>query len=281
MGTLSLMYRLHDSVFFRDESILFLGGSVRDATKLMSTILLAVPFIFSAGIADAQGPLDLPVGEMTAAQMVSGDGATFRFVAETSGLLTILIHGEEIDLFIEVSDAVGQLVEDGRVDFDLFGNAGTEHFSRALRRPGEYLIRVGSFMSELGEFTIGASWLPAAAIEVPPDPDGAPDTATALVPGTPIQDTLDPSTGDGSDWYFVEATADIVLTVITEGEDDVFLEAYDADDFSNYMDRSDQDLQGSGGNESVTVRLRAGERAYFKVVPFSGSVGYSIRAGVM
>ncbi len=254
---------------------------MRHATKLMSTILLAVPFILSAGIAEAQGPRDLPLGEMTAAQVISGDGATFRFVAETSGLLTVIIHGEDIDLFIEVSDAVGQLVEDGRVDFDLFGNTGTEHFSRALRRPGEYQVRVGSFMSELGEFTIGASWLPVAVIEVPPDADGTPDTATALLPGTPIEDRLDPSTGDGSDWYFVEAATDVVLTVITEGEDDVFLEVYNADDFSSYMDRSDQDLQGSGGNESVTVRLRAGERAYFKVVPFSGSVSYSIRAGVM
>ena len=136
-------------------------------------------------------------------------------------------------------------------------------------------------MEELGEFSIGATWLPVVAIEVPPDPDGSPDTATMLVPGTPLEDTLDDAVGDAVDWYIVEATADIVVTVITEGEDDVFLEAYVDGDFSSYTDRSDQDLQGSGGNESVTVRLRTDEKAYFKVMPFSGSVRYSIRAGVM
>ena len=88
----------------------------------------------------------------------------------------------------------GLLVEEGRVDLDLFGNAGAEHFSRALRRPGEYRVRVGSFMEELGEFSIGATWLPVVAIEVPPDPDGSPDTATMLVPGTPLEDTLGSTT---------------------------------------------------------------------------------------
>ena len=163
---------------------------------------------------------------------------------------------------------------------DLFGNAGAEHFSRALRRPGEYRVRVGSFMEELGEFSIGATWLPVVAIEVPPDPDGSPDTATMLVPGTPLEDTLDDAVGDAVDWYIVEATADIVVTVITEGEDDVFLEAYVDGDFSSYTDRSDQDLQGSGGNESVTVRLRTDEKAYFKVMPFSGSVWWAWRQGL-
>ncbi len=254
---------------------------MRNAAKLLSVGLVSVPILLSAGLAGAQDHRDLPLGEMTAAQLVTGDGATFRFIAETSGLLTVMIHGDDIDLFIEVTDAIGLLVEEGRVDLDLFGNAGAEHFSRALRRPGEYRVRVGSFMEELGEFSIGATWLPVVAIEVPPDPDGSPDTATMLVPGTPLEDTLDDAVGDAVDWYIVEATADIVVTVITEGEDDVFLEAYVDGDFSSYTDRSDQDLQGSGGNESVTVRLRTDEKAYFKVMPFSGSVRYSIRAGVM
>lgn len=253
---------------------------MRNALKMVSMALVSVPIVL-VGFASAQDVSDLPLGEMTSAQLAAGDGTTFRFVAETSGLLTVMVHAEDIDLFVEISDAIGQPVEDGRADLDVFGNTGTEHLSRPLRRPGEYQVRVGSFMEEVGEFTIGASWLPVAAIEVAPDPDGSPDGATELVPGTPVDGALDSGSGDAADWYVVEATADIVLTVITEGPDDVFLEAYNEGEFNSYADRSDQDLQGSGGNESVTVRLRAGEKAYFKVMPFSGSVQYSIRAGVM
>lgn len=224
----------------------------------------------------AAGPL--PMGEMTAGT-VGDEPAVYSFSAATAGLLSIMVKGD-VDLVIEVTDAIGQQIEDGRADSDLFGDSGTERLALLLRRPGEYRVRVRTFMGS-GDFQVGATWLAVPAIEVAADPDGSPASAQPLVPGTPVDGSVDESAGDSIDWYVVEATADAVVTIISEGEDDVYLEVFADGEFDSYLDRSDQDLQEMRGNESVTVRLRAGEKVFLKVGAIGREASYRLRVGMM
>ena len=249
--------------------------------RTLLSVVLSTTILSVAGVATPLAQSDLPMGEMAPAHVAGGEAATFRFVAPSGGHLALMALAESIDISITVNDEFGQAVEEGHADRDLFGNPGTERLSILIRRAGEYTVEVASFGGDGGDFEIGAAWLPVPGIELPPDPDGSPNDAMTLTPGTPHEDSLDTATGDTADWYVLEATADIVVTVITEGEDDVYLEAYADSDFGDYVHRSDQDLQGNSGSESVTMHLKAGEKAFFKVGHWSGSASYRLRAGVM
>jgi hypothetical protein len=82
-----------------------------------------------------------------------------------------------------------------------------------------------------------------------------------------MQDSLDAQSGDYWDWFVVTVERAGTLTVVTRApEGDIALEAYHPGEFQRPVERSDQDLQETGGNEALTLVVAAGEKLYFRVV---------------
>ncbi len=75
------------------------------------------------------------------------------------------------------------------------------------------------------------------------------------------------------------------MTVLTDApEGDLVLESFAESDFGQPTDRSDQDMGGVSGNESLTIPNPTGGTVYLRVSNLrtsGGAVPYTIRAGVM
>ena len=217
----------------------------------------------------------------------AGDGApaVFIFNAETPGVLTVVVRGNgDTDLQVSIADTVGQALPDGHADQDLGGDAGAEQAAVVIRAAGEYQVRVSTWFGS-GMFDLVAGWISYPALGGPADPDGMPTAAATLVPGTPIDDSIDPPSGDAWDWFKVTADGGGVITVITEApEGDLALEAFEDGGFAEAINRSDQDMQGVAGNESITIQAAAGQTYYFRVSQVFSSgdaIAYRIRVGIM
>lgn len=218
----------------------------------------------------------LPVGSTSSGTLGDGGATTkYRYTAASAGVLTVAISGTE-DLSLAVTDEDGQALPDGTADRDLSGDRGAEVLSVILPHRGAYLVEVRSVGGEeASRFTIGASWVAMPGFERPPDADGRPSLGRALTIGAAHTDELNPSAGDLWDWYRITSADAVTLAIVTRMEEgtegDLVLEAYVGTDYSEPTTRSDQDLQGHTGNESVTVNLKAGETVYFKVRSLSDS----------
>lgn len=216
----------------------------------------------------AQGPL--PLGRVQAGRATSEAPAEYRLDADSPGLLTVAVHGDG-DLVLELFDADGQSVPDGRSDRDLNGNPGLELVTVTLGEAGAYKVRVS--MSGWGggssSFQVGGSWLPFQAFARPVDPDGRPSRARALRIGEPIEDSINGAEGDLADWYVMtpgSAGTLVAATRAVEGDEgDLALEAFLDGRFDTPVARSDQDLQGSASAESVSVNVKAGQTVHIKV----------------
>ena len=212
----------------------------------------------------------------------SDQDAVFQFRAASAGVLTVVVRATgEGDLSLVVGDEDGQMLPDGHSDQDLSGNAGAEQVTVTIPRAGVYSARVRTWSGTV-PFQIGASWLSFPALETPADPDGAPSRATVLTTGQQnVQDALDASTGDHWDWFVITADRAGTLTVVTRAaEGDLALEAYEPGSYLSPSERSDQDLQESGGNEALTLTVAAGQKLYFKVVEIGGGTALSYRLQV-
>lgn len=244
------------------------------------TVLLGSLLTASAG---AQTVAPLPVGEIQSMNVFSNMPTVLSFEAGSAGFLTVVVRGGDVDLSITVTDDLGQQLPDGRADQDLGGSAGSEQLTVAIPRAGTYRAQIGALFGGGGMFQVGGAWLAYPAGEQAVDADGRPDAARMLMPGQPVMDTLNPSGGDTWDWYSVTAAPGAVVTVLVEAPNgDFVLESYAGSNFNEPMDRSDQDMNGVAGNESVTVRPE-GNTIYLKVTsyPTSGSLPYTIRMGVL
>jgi len=210
--------------------------------------------------------------------------ALHTFEAGAAGVLTVVVRSlDETDLFLLVTDSDGQLLPNGRSDQDLGEDAGAEQFAVTLPRAGKYQVRVETFGGSEGAFRIGVSWLPFPDLAVPADPDGSPSSANRIRVGQGTRDdSIDGASGDYWDWFVLKVEKGGTLTVATRAEEgDLILEAFGSDDFSEALERSDQDLQGNGGNEALTLVVEPGEEFFFKVSAFSegGSVPYRLQVG--
>ena len=238
------------------------------------------------GTADAWSQQQLPLGSVITTMTGGNDNpAVFAFNAETAGVLTVVVRGQgDADLLLDVTDSVGQQLPEGHSDQDLSGDSGAEQVVVTIPMAGDYRIEVGAWGAG-GPFDIAAGWISYPALVREPDPDGLPTDATELVPGTPIDDQIDPPSGDLWDWYKITATSAVWITVLTEApEGDLVIELYVDGEFGDYENRSDQDLGGVTGNESMTVQAQAGQTYYFKIAPAFESgqaIPYRIRVGMM
>ncbi len=238
----------------------------------------------------------VPLGAQSAGKLITGqilqgsvgfEGSTeYTFDANDPGILTVVARSTDgSDLVLVVTDHAGQPLPDGRSDQDLGGDAGAEQFAVTIPRPGPYRIIVESFSGGQASFKVGVSWIPFPDVEQAPDPDGDPSSAISLLMEQgPRQDTIDGSAGDFWDWYVFRAPADGTLTVATQNEEgDLVLEAFERGMFTEPLTRSDQDLQGSGGNEAVTLVVREGQEFFFKVSAWSEGayIPYQIQVGLI
>jgi len=227
---------------------------------------------------------DLISGTIVEGSTGSKDHAAFAFEAESAGVLTIVVRSvDETDLLLLVTDADGQPLPNGRSDQDLGGDPGAEQFAIPLPRAGKYQVRVETFGGSQAAFKIGVSWLSFPDLALPPDPDGSPSSAIRIQVGQDTrEDLIDGAAGDYWDWFALKAEEGGTLTIATRAEEgDLILEAFTPGDFTEPLERSDQDLQGTGGNEALTLVVEAGEEFFFKVSAFSEgvSVPYRLQVG--
>ena len=227
----------------------------------------------------------LPLGQLVGAQTSSEAPAAFQFSAESAGFLTVVVRGnDEADLTILITDEVGFPLRGGTADVDINGDLSAEQLTVVVPRAGIFQVYVNTMYGS-SSLNIGGTWIPYPDVATEPDPDGHPHSATALVPGAPIEGSVDGTAGDLMDWYTVTSETDGMVTVIVEApEGDLALEVYKEDEYRQYLDASDQDMQGVPGNESLTSPIEAGQTLYFKVFPLfegEGLIAYKVRAGVM
>jgi len=240
--------------------------------------LLLLGGLWSTGAAQ-----QLEIGRLTKASTSDEQVATFTFRAASAGILTVAVRStSESDLVLVVTDMDGQPLPNGRSDQDVGGDTGAEQFAVTIPRADGYQVRVETFGSGDATFQIGASWLGFPDLEVPADPNGSPRSATQLpMEQQTLDEALDGAAGDHWDWFVLSANRAGTLTVATRAEDgDLVLEAYREGAYAEPMERSDQDLQESGGNEALTLSVRAGETLYFKVSAFSGAANVTYRLQV-
>jgi hypothetical protein len=233
-----------------------------------------------------QDTAELTPGKLTEGIVGSTGGASFRFEAASAGVLTVAARSkDESDIFLIVTDADGQSLPNGRSDQDLGGNSGAEQFAVTLPRAGEYLVRVENFGGKEIPFKLGVSWLPFPDLGVPTDPDGSPRNAVPIRVGQDTrEDSLNGVAGDHWDWFVLKVEKGGTLTVATRADEgDLILEAYSPDKFGEAMERSDQDLQGRGGNEALTLVVHPGDVLFFRVSAFSegSTIPYKLQVGLI
>jgi len=228
-------------------------------------------------------------GAITSGQVLESStgwegGVAYAFEASEAGVLTVVVRaGPGSDVYLLVTDSDGQPVPNGRSDQDLSGDAGAEQFAVNLPRAGTYQVKVEAYDNTDHPFKIGVSWLPFPDLAVPADPDGSPGSATTIRIGQDTRtDAIDGPSGDFWDWYVLKADKAGTLTIATRADDgDLILEAFAAGEFAESIERSDQDLQGNGGNEAITLVVEVGDEFYFKVSAFSegASIPYRLQVG--
>ncbi len=194
-----------------------------------------------------------------------------RFDAPGPGLLALAARGGlDMDLALVVCDEDGQPLPNGEGDVDDRGNPAAEQLAVAIPAAGRYRVVVVGLSEEGGEVLLAASWLDVPELAVPADPDGRPGAARALEVGASATDRVAPAEGDLWDWYVLAPAQAGTLTIVTRVEDpehDLRLEVYDPVSFREPLEASDQDLDGSKGNEQVSLSVTAGQKVYVRVRP--------------
>ncbi|MEM9416667.1 MAG: PPC domain-containing protein [Planctomycetota bacterium] len=257
---------------------------VVQAQQLVARANGAVQFVVpgaAGGVArsfsdDLAGLPELEMCAVTDGVTRDNDPSSYRFEAEGPGLLTVAVRAKNRDdMTIEVYNEGGHQL--ARCDIDFGGNTGAEHLAIPLPEAGSYRVVVEPLGSG-GAFWIGASFLPFEAIEaIAP---ASPDDATEITPGQP-QDAAVAAAGPVEQWFTFTAPSEGILVFNTAtGNGDLVIEAYANGDFQNYFDYSDQDRNGSTGNERILLEMVEGQEVYFKVRPLSAGqdIEFNVRS---
>lgn len=252
--------------------------------KPVSVVPITILSLLSPCLLRAQEPPLLAPGQVVQGETSFEGAAEYSFDVDAAGILTVAARStNQSDLVLLVTDADGQPLPSGRSDQDIGGDTGAEQFAVTIPRAGRYLVRVETFGGAGAAFKLGASWLAFPDLEVPADPDGSPGSAIQISLGQGAwDDSINQNPGDYRDWFVLTVEEAGTLTVLTRADEgDLVLEAFDDGEYSEAIQRSDQDLQGTAGNESVTLVAEAGQTFYFKVSAFSEGVAvrYQLRIG--
>jgi hypothetical protein len=254
----------------------------RFALSLTSTMILT---LVTATSVAAQNPL--PLGAPQTGKLASGGAAEYAVDAKTAGIITAVVNGEA-DLVLQIVDADGQALPDGRSDRDLNGAVGTEVVSVIVPEPGAYRVRVTANGNEAASFEIAGAWVSFPVfLRANPDPDRRPGNAIAAEIGKAIEDSLDAKAGDNWDWFVLSPAQGGALAIVTRrvgsGEADLRLEAYLDGNFSEAAEESDADLQGDSANESLIVNVKPGQRVHVRVsrVFSEGTTRYTLSSNLV
>ena len=195
-------------------------------------------------------------------------------------MLTVTVQGTG-DLALRIVDEDGQLVPDGSTDGDRMGSSGTELIMVTLTEPGAYQVQVRQQDSGPAKFQIGAAWISFPGFAQPPDPDRRPAEARAIDIGKSYEDSIGTPAGDRVDWFSMTpktaGTLTVILRPIADSKVDLTLEVYIGGDMAKAAAQSDQDLQGSGANESVTLDVPAGQKVLVRVAAAGGGTNGKYR----
>ncbi|MCZ6917805.1 MAG: PPC domain-containing protein [Gemmatimonadetes bacterium] len=241
----------------------------------------------TVGAVDGLRAQELEIGGTVLGTTGMGEATTYRLRLESAGVLTVVVRStDDTDLVLSVTDGDGQPLPDGESDQDLGGHSGAEQVAVTIPRAGTYHVRVRPYSSGKAGFRIGASWLAFPDLEQPADPDGAPSSAIVMRVGQESRhDSINSTAGDHWDWFVVQIDQAGMLTVATRADEgDLVIEAFNEGEFSEAAERSDQDLQGTAGNEAITLTVQAGQTMYFKVSAFSSfsdTIRYRLSLGFM
>lgn len=228
----------------------------------------------------------LPLGAPAKGEARSEHAAVYTFRAETAGVLTVVVRAQgEGDLGLLVTDEDGQPLRDGASDRDVGGVRGAEQLAATIPYAGTFHVRVEGTSFDGTPFMIAAGWITLPALEAPQDEDGRPRSANPLEPGKSSADSVNGSGGDGWDWYAVQVPGPGSLTVVVKApEGDLVLDAFAEGAYREPLPggRSDQDMGGVRGNESVTLNVQAGTTVYFRVAAAlseAGAIPYKVSCG--
>jgi hypothetical protein len=241
--------------------------------------------VLAASSVQAQDPL--PLDEMGEGTTTPEVPAKFVFNAPSAGVLTTAVRtAGGSDLVLYVCDEDGQPLPNGHSDADLDG-VGTEQVATTLPGAGDYLVIVvvRGWGAEETQFRVGGTWLAIPGDEAPnDDSDGRPSAAQELEVGGNIEDSINRQAGDPWDWFVVTPGEAGSLTVVTRApEGDLKLEYFASDRYYTAEERSDQDLGGTAGNESLSLQVEAGTTYYFRISAVYGDdqIDYKISAGLI
>lgn len=228
----------------------------------------------------------LPLGTPTKGEAKSENPAVYPFTSESAGVLTVVVRATgEGDLGILVTDEDGQPLTDGRSDRDVGGTRGAEQLAVTIPWAGTFHVRVEGTSFEGTPFVIAAGFLALPMLEAPQDKDGRPRGANPLQPGRASTDQVNAAGGDTWDWYAVQVPAAGSLTVVVKApEGDLVLEAFAEGAFREPLagGRSDQDMGGVRGNESVTLNVQGNTTIFFRIAATlseGGVIPYKISCG--
>ena len=245
----------------------------------------AVLLLLAPMTATAQAT-DLPLGKSQVGRMGDAEAVTYRVQVPAAGVLSVAVEGEG-DLMLQVLDADGQPLPDGRSGSDLDGKMGREMVSARVTEAGTYLVRIEAFDDEAGAFELGASFLAFPAFAKAADPDGRPSTAKAITVGSAVDDALDADAGDQRDWFVLTAAKEGTMAIATRGtgtgeELDLVLEVFAEGAYTDPVQQSDNDLQEDVSREGVTIAVNAGQKVYVRVRLQSGGAGrYRVSSSLM
>lgn len=243
--------------------------------------------LLAVGGAPLAAQANLPIGASASGTTSSDAAAVFRYTPPGAGVLTIVVRGND-DLTIRVSDVDGQPLPEGSADTDHNGNTGLEFLALPVGNTDPLQIEVALLSDDggSGAFTISASFLREDGFARASDPDRRPSLAKVLTVGNASDETLNPDEGDYWDWFSVTAREAMTIAVVTRmttgTEGDLVVEAFADGNYAESVARSDQDLQGHTGNESVSFDLKAGQTVHIKVAALfesGGNTPYRISVG--
>ncbi|MFI4861088.1 MAG: PPC domain-containing protein [Phycisphaerales bacterium JB063] len=205
-----------------------------------------------------------------------GDPSSFRVEVESPGLLTVAVRAKNRDdMTIEVYTETGHQL--ARCDIDFGGNTGAEHLAVPLPEAGSYRVVVEP-LGAGGAFWIGSSFLAFDGLEAMAPL--TPDDAIEITPDE-AQDAAIAAAGPVEQWFtFTAPTEGILLFNTSADGGDLVIEAYHDGDFQNYFDYSDQDRNGSVGNERIMLEMFEGQTVFMKVRGLSGGqdIDFSTRS---
>ncbi|MEM6853690.1 MAG: hypothetical protein AAF593_04695 [Planctomycetota bacterium] len=222
----------------------------------------------SAGFGEPESE-PLVMGEPAFVLFDESKSKFLRLEVDEPGLLALALTAQTgTDAMVLVADDLGQVLQNGHLDWDPTDAPGGEYGAVALAKPGVYFVVLRSWEGRASGDLL-ATFNPLGGFEIEVDPQGRPDAAEVVKVGVPIEQSADMDAGDHRDWFKFEARRNGVVSFRTRvpngSETDLGLEVFTPPDFAWSVAEGDFDMGEHMGNESVEFAVSEGEVVYVRV----------------